>query len=110
MIAPVFLCAQPLSNKKEFTHQDTLRGSVTPERAWWDVLKYDISVTPDYESKTIKGKVIIEFKAVKNGSILQLDLQEPLIIDSIFEISGYPNERTVKQTKLNFTNEGNAHF
>ncbi|HKB45279.1 MAG TPA: hypothetical protein VKC90_12850, partial [Chitinophagaceae bacterium] len=40
--------AQPLSKKTVFTHQDTLRGSITPERAWWDVLRYDLSITPDY--------------------------------------------------------------
>ena len=26
-----------LSEKSDFTHQDTLRGSITPERAWWDL-------------------------------------------------------------------------
>ena len=29
--------------EKVFTHADTLRGSITPERAWWDVLRYDIN-------------------------------------------------------------------
>ena len=43
--------------KKIFTHADTLRGSITPERAWWDVLRYDITVKPDYENKTIEGKI-----------------------------------------------------
>src|ERR1041385_8792722 len=47
--------AQPLSSKKQFTHQDTLRGTITPERAWWDVLRYDIAVTPDYNTKTIQA-------------------------------------------------------
>ena len=27
-----------------FTHADTLRGSITPERAWWDVVFYDLHV------------------------------------------------------------------
>ena len=26
----------------KFTKADTLRGTITPERAWWDVLRYDI--------------------------------------------------------------------
>ena len=32
-----------------YNRADSLRGSITPERAWWDVLRYDISVEPDYE-------------------------------------------------------------
>ena len=86
--------AQPA--EKKFTHADTLRGSVTPERAWWDVLRYDIEVRPDYENKSIQGKCTIKFNADSNNSIIkklkdgkdkhllmQIDLQEPLIIDSI---------------------------
>ena len=45
------------AQQKTFTHADTLRGSITPERAWWDVLRYDITVKPDYESKTIEGSI-----------------------------------------------------
>jgi hypothetical protein len=40
---------------QKFTRQDTLRGSITPERAWWDVTRYNIDVKPDYKSKTISG-------------------------------------------------------
>jgi aminopeptidase N len=78
-------CGQPLSNKNGFTHQDTLRGTITPERAWWNVMRYNLEVTPDYTTKTIKGVNTILFKAlggVKN-KIMQIDLQEPMKIDSI---------------------------
>ena len=47
------LLAQLTGENKNFTHQDTLRGSITTERAWWDVLRYDISVEPDYTAKSI---------------------------------------------------------
>src|SRR5690348_6136790 len=71
--------------KQTFTHSDTLRGSITPERAWWDVLRYDITVKPDYVSKTIEGNILITYNALKSGYYkMQIDLQEPLIIDSIF--------------------------
>ncbi|HEX6426849.1 MAG TPA: M1 family peptidase, partial [Niastella sp.] len=93
--------AQPLSNKKQFTHQDTLRGSITPERAWWDVLRYDIQVTPDYTAKTIQGKNQLTIRVLRPSDKMQIDLQEPLIIDSIF-LGG--------KTKLSFVREGNAWF
>jgi hypothetical protein len=42
--------AQGLLNKQElvFTKQDSLRGSITKERAWWDVKYYhlDVKVNP----------------------------------------------------------------
>ncbi|MEI9912759.1 MAG: hypothetical protein WDO71_25820 [Bacteroidota bacterium] len=34
----------------QYTHEDTLRGSITPERAGWDVLRYDIKVKPDFSN------------------------------------------------------------
>jgi hypothetical protein len=85
LISSVGFC-QPLNQKETFTHQDTLRGSVGPERSWWDVLHYDITVTPDYNAKTIKGKTTIEYKITqdKHNYYLQVDLQKPLIIDTIF--------------------------
>ena len=75
------LHGQP-ARKKVFTRQDTLRGTVTPERAWWDVSYYHIEVTPDYNQKFIHGVTTIVFNVVNPGQTLQLDLQEPLSIDS----------------------------
>ena len=43
------------AQETQFTHADTLRGSITPERAWWDVMRYDISVTPDFDKKYTSG-------------------------------------------------------
>ena len=43
----IFLMTMGLS-AQQFTEQDTLRGSITPERAWWDLSYYhlDIEVNP----------------------------------------------------------------
>ncbi len=78
-------CAQPLSQKGKFTQQDTLRGSITPERAWWNVVSYNIYVAPDYKSKTIKGWNQIGFDVNSDGKNkkMQIDLQQPMAIDSI---------------------------
>src|SRR5262249_48503811 len=77
--------AQQPAKEKVFTHADTLRGSITPERAWWNVLRYDITVKPDYDNKIITGKNIITYSAVRNNdqTAMQIDLKEPLTIDSI---------------------------
>ncbi|HVZ97741.1 MAG TPA: M1 family metallopeptidase [Chitinophagaceae bacterium] len=74
--------------KTEFTLADTLRGSITPERAWWDVLRYDISVTPDYVQKSIAGSNSITYKVVKQNAAtkMQIDLKDPLVIDSVIQL------------------------
>jgi aminopeptidase N len=76
--------AQPLSQKDKFTYGDTLRGTITPERAWWDVLRYDIDVSPDYNSKSISGRVTMTFKTIKAGqTVMQIDLQSPMKIKNV---------------------------
>jgi len=32
------------TNKHVLTEQDTLRGSITPERAWWDLNYYHLDM------------------------------------------------------------------
>ncbi|HTE27409.1 M1 family metallopeptidase [Flavitalea sp.] len=100
------LFSQPLNKKNSFTRQDTLRGSIGPERAWWNVLRYDIEVKPDYLKKEISGYSQISATVLKPGKTLQLDLQVPMEIDSII----YVNETNASQAKLNYKRDGNAWF
>lgn len=69
------------------TRQDTLNGSVTPERIWWDIQHYDISIKPDYINKTITGKNVISYNVIhkKHSGLMQIDLVSPLTIDSVFQ-------------------------
>jgi aminopeptidase N len=84
--------------KPAYTHNDTLRGSIGPERAWWDLLKYELQVTPDYTKKSISGENIITFKALTDGQVMQIDLQEPMKLVSA----------TWRKKPLPFTREGNV--
>ncbi len=90
----------------QYTHQDTLRGTLGPERTWWNVLKYDISVTPDYNSKTITGNSIIQYKVVEetHSDYIQIDLQSPLKVDNIF----YDGKLYINYPGKPFYNEGNT--
>jgi aminopeptidase N len=69
--------------KNVFTKEDTVRGSITEFRRGWDVLKYDLTVQPDIIAKKITGKNIITYKEDSPVKIMQIDLQQPLEIDSI---------------------------
>ncbi len=108
------LQAQPLNQKKVFTHADTLRGTYGPSRDWWDVLKYDLHVKFNITDSTITGHNIIEFKAIKKGTVMQIDLQEPMIIDDL-QFDYYPNtdaKRTrYQRVKISdIKKDGNAYL
>ncbi len=84
-IFSLYTIAQSVS-EKPFSKSDTLRGTITPERAWWDLLHYAIYIQPNIPQKSVEGNVAIQFKAIQPGKILQIDLQQPLIIDSVLEV------------------------
>jgi aminopeptidase N len=75
--------AQLTSQQKAYTRADTLRGSISEDRAWWDVVHYDISVRPLYNDKSLFGEVAITFRVLGPGRRMQLDLQQPLEVLSV---------------------------
>ena len=82
------------------TRQDTLRGSVTPEREWWDLLHYHLKVEFLPATRRLKGSNIITFKTLKAGNKMQIDLQPPLAITKI----------THRDSQLKFEREGNVYW
>src|ERR1044072_652744 len=92
----VYLCAQA----ENITRQERLRGSVTPEREWWDVLHYHLKVQFLPETRRLKGSNVITFKTLKAGNRMQIDLQPPLAITKVIH-SGAP---------LKFEREGNVYW
>ena len=89
-----------LSEKMIFTQQDTLRGSITPERIWWDLTYYhlELEVVPD--EKFITGKNTIAYTVLSEYQTLQVDLQAPLTITKV----------TQDGKELEVVHRGNAHF
>jgi aminopeptidase N len=67
------------------TRADTLRGTVTPERAWWDVLYYDLSLRVSPADSSIAGSNEIHYEVVGTPREMQIDLQRPMEVDSIVQ-------------------------
>ena len=86
--------------KDSFTRQDTLRGTITKERSWWDLNYYHLDISVDPDKKYIEGRNTIFYTVLSENNIMQIDLQEPLIITSVTEGGN----------SLNFIREGNAFF
>ncbi len=92
--------AQLLHKKKDFTRQDTLRGSITPEREWWDLSYYHLDIKVEPETKTISGKNTIQYKVLQPYQVMQIDLQPPLQLTKV----------TQNGEQLDIKHDGNAHF
>ncbi len=86
--------------QESFTRQDTLRGSITPERGWWDLQHYDLSVSIDTAARSIEGSNVITYKVVSAATEFQIDLQAPM---EITEVKQGDRVLTVRH-------EGDAHF
>lgn len=94
--------AQDLLAKKAtvFTRQDTLRGSITKERAWWDVKYYHLDIKINLTDSTITGSNTIRYKVLQSYNKMQIDLQKPMEIYKIIQ----------DEKELKFQREGNAFF
>ncbi|NSL86459.1 M1 family metallopeptidase [Chitinophaga sp. Mgbs1] len=98
ILCVALLTAFSAEAQQPFTKADTLRGTITPQRAWWDVITYDLHVRVNPEDSTFSGHNNITYKILKPDSVLQIDLQEPMVIDSVIQ----------DRKALAFTREGNA--
>ncbi|MFI0491399.1 M1 family metallopeptidase [Flavobacterium sp.] len=83
-----------------FTHQDTLRGSITKERAWWDVKYYHLDIKVNPVDSTISGSNMIRYQVLEEYNKMQIDLQKPMEIYKIVQ----------EGKELKFQRDGNAFF
>lgn len=89
--------AQIFRSPQEFTHQDTLRGSNTKDRAWWDLEHYHLDIKVDPETKSIQGTNTVTYLVLSEAMRLQIELQEPMVlskatqngVELTFEKDGY---------------------
>ena len=101
LLIGLFITAQPLVNEA-----DVLRGSLNENRDWFDIKRYVIDVTPNYEAKSIVGVVSWKALAVKPSKQIQIDLQAPMVIDSILLWSN--TKETLSPIRLEFTRSNNV--
>ncbi len=106
-LIPLFLiCLVTLSTSAiygqnpKFTHQDTLRGTITKERIWWDLSYYHLNVKVNPSDSSLKGQNTIRYKVLSPYQRMQIDLQEPMQISKVSQDG----------TSLAFRRDGNAYF
>ncbi|MFN8654669.1 MAG: M1 family metallopeptidase [Gemmatimonadales bacterium] len=85
---------------RPWTHADTLRGFDGPGRAWWDVGFYDLHVQVRFTDSTLAGWNAITYRVLEPRQELQLDLQAPLVLDSVVQ----------DRRRLTWRQDGDAFF
>ncbi|QDV05805.1 Aminopeptidase N [Planctomycetes bacterium Poly30] len=88
------------SAAQDFTEQERLRGSITPERKWWDVQHYGLTLEVMPDTKSLEGSNVISFRTLKKGDRMQIDLQPPLEITRIVH----------RGEELRFERNGNVYW
>jgi aminopeptidase N len=94
------LTASLAQDTAQSVRADSLRGSITPERAWWDVAFYDLHVRIQPADSSISGFNRISYRVTGPAVDLQIDLQQPLQIDSVVQ----------QDRRLEYRRDGNAFF
>lgn len=84
-----------------FTHADSLRGMMSPERTCYDITYYHLDIKVDTASRSVSGSNRIVFRAVSDFDRMQVDLFENMKIDRIEGDDG---------KILSYTRDGNAFF
>lgn len=100
MLCIALLVTFTVAAQHQFSRADTLRGTITPARAWWDVTTYDLHVQVNMDDSTFSGFNTITYKVLKPDSVMQIDLQYPMVIDSVLQ----------DKKSLSFTRDSNAWF
>lgn len=85
---------------KVFTQQDSIRGSITPERAWWDLKKYDLKIRVNPTKRFISGTNTVFYEVLTGATCMQIDLQAPMQLIGV----------TQDGKTLNFKRNGNAFY
>ena len=88
------------SQVPSFTRQDTLRGSVTDERKWWDLVYYHLDITVNPGDSMIYGTNTVRYTVLEHNQVMQIDLQPPLELTKAVQ----------NGQELIIERDGNAHF
>lgn len=100
LLLGLYCCFTLTAQQNRFTRQDTLKGSITPERAWWDLLYYDLNMQVNLKDSSLKGENKMMYRVLDEKQVMQVDMQEPMFISSVMQDG----------KEIPFRREGAAYF
>ena len=69
----------------DITHQEHLRGTITPERSWWDLSHYHLDIKVDPATKIFSGTNTMTYQVLAKGQRLQVELQAPMKLEKVIQ-------------------------
>ncbi|MFT6853837.1 MAG: aminopeptidase N [Cyclobacteriaceae bacterium] len=85
---------------QNYSRQDSIEGSITKERIWWDLTYYNLNIKIDLENQTLEGVNIIKYNVLEPYQTIQIDLQPPMQMSKVLQAG----------QSLEYRREGNAYF
>ncbi len=82
ILLSIFVYAQTLPAKKQ-GHKEVAPAGIGQAQQWWNLLHYNIAITPDIEKIYITGTNSITFVALQPDTLLQIDLKAPMRITRV---------------------------
>lgn len=95
LFLPVFVFSQ-----SKYTHADSLRGKITKEREWWNVLHYELHASFNDKDSSVSGFNKATYRVLSPLQVMHIDLREPMILDSAIQ----------NNKKCNWKKDGDAYF
>ena len=92
--------AETVAESNSLRTVGTLRGSITPERGWWDLRHYHLDIAVDPVARTVGGVVYMRYRVTGPQNRLQIELQDPMVLHKVVQ-----NGR-----QLSFTREHYSYF
>ena len=83
-----------------YTRADTLRGADGPARSWWDAQFYDLHVRVNPADSSVSGWNGIVYRVLRPGTEMQIDLQQPMQVDSMSQ----------DRRRVTYRRDGDAFF
>ncbi|MBP7809408.1 MAG: M1 family metallopeptidase [Bacteroidia bacterium] len=95
LLFPFFVLSQ-----SKYTHADSLKGKITKEREWWNVLHYELHASFNAKDSSVSGVNKTTYKVLSPLQIMHIDLREPMILDSAIQ----------NNKKCGWKKDGDAYF
>ncbi len=95
LLFPAFVFSQ-----SKYTHTDSLRGKITKEREWWNVLHYELHASFNEKDSSVSGFNKTTYKVLSPLQTMHIDLREPMILDSAVQ----------NNKKCTWKKDGDAYF
>jgi aminopeptidase N len=84
----------------KYTHADSLKGKITKEREWWNVLHYELHAAFNERDSSVSGFNVTTYQVLSPLQIMHIDLREPMILDSAVQ----------NTIKCDWKKDGDAYF